>query len=422
MMPSSAPAARQPQKITMKLASRRDLIGGNSCWREDGSRRLRPDPLPAVPVDVAIVGAGVMGAMMAESLTRIGKSVALVDRRHPSHGSTAASTALVMWAADVPLLHLGREIGEAEAGRRWRRVHRALRNLEDRVGTLGIDCGWTARPVVYLAGDLLDMDELRDEADARQRAGLHSEYLAPDAVAGRFGIPPRAGLVSGGSFEVDPVELTLGLLELAQRRGASLSFPVDIQAVHPEARGVRLVGADGEQLLAGTVILAAGYEAAGGTLPKAFTLGSSFAIATHPGVAPLWRENAMMWEASDPYLYMRTTRDGRIIVGGEDEETADPEERDTMIEAKRATIERKAAAMLGIDRLEADCAWAATFGGSPDGLPAIGLMRGCDNIWLASGFGGNGITFAALAAELVVAGLSGVPDADAAGFDPYRFG
>ena len=405
----------------MKLADRRDLIGGRSCWREEDSRRLQSDPLPAQPVDVAIVGAGVMGAMLAESLTGIGRSVALFDRRHPAHGSTAASTALVMWAADVPLSQLGQEIGAAEAARRWRRVHRAILGLRDRIETLGIDCGWTARPVLYLAGDLLDPEGLQAEADAHSGAGLHSQYLEAEAVGARFGIQPRAGLVSGDSFEVDPVELTLGLLQRAQERGATVSFPVDVLDIHAERDFVRLTSANGDQILARNVILAAGYEAAGWTLPEAFTLGSSFAIATRPGVAPLWSENAMIWEASDPYLYVRTTRDGRVIVGGEDEDTADPDKRDAMIGAKRATLEAKAAAMLGVDELSADCAWAATFGGSPDGLPAIGLMPGTDNIWLASGFGGNGITFAALGTEMILAGLAGMTDADAPCFDPGRF-
>lgn len=42
-------------------------------------------------------------------------------------------------------------------------------------------------------------------------------------------------------------------------------------------------------------------------------------------------------------------------------------------------------------------------------------------LWLASGFGGNGVSFAALATELIAADLDGTPDPDAACFDPYRF-
>ena len=65
--------------------------------------------------------------------------------------------------------------------------------------------------------------------------------------------------------------------------------------------------------------------------------------------------------------------------------------------------------------------WAAVFGYSPDGLPAIGRAANSEGLWLAHGFGGNGITFAALAAELLTAELTGSPDPDLTCFDPYRF-
>ncbi|WP_309646739.1 FAD-dependent oxidoreductase, partial [Phenylobacterium sp.] len=82
----------------MTLTETLDLRGGRTCWRADDSNPLVSDPLPGAPVDVAIVGAGVMGAMLADRLSAAGRSVALLDRRPPAHGATAASTALVMWA------------------------------------------------------------------------------------------------------------------------------------------------------------------------------------------------------------------------------------------------------------------------------------------------------------------------------------
>ena len=80
------------------------------------------------------------------------------------------------------------------------------------------------------------------------------------------------------------------------------------------------------------------------------------------------------------------------------------------------------AAVLGADEIRLDCAWSAAFGSSPDGLPAIGRAARHNRLWLACGFGGNGITFAALGAELITAALAGTPDPDADCFDPYRFG
>jgi glycine/D-amino acid oxidase-like deaminating enzyme len=404
----------------LELTERLDLRGGHPCWEDPAADKLPSVALPE-RVDVAIVGAGIMGAMLAERLTRDGLEVALVDRRAPAQGSTAASTALILWAADVPLTQLSARIGADDAARMWRRVHRAVQTLDELVADQALDCRWRSRPELYLAGTLLDQAGLLEEADLRRAAGLRSTPLEAAALAERFGLPPRAALLSHDTFGVDPVALTLALLGAALRRGATLSAGHEVVGLDQRARSVILHCQNGSQVEADRVILATGYEAARWYLPPAFELHSSFAIATAPGTAPAWREKAMLWEASDPYLYARGTVDGRIVIGGEDEDLVDPSARDRLIAPKRAILEHKGAALLGLDRLQADCAWAATFGASPDGMPAIGKAANADNIWIAYGFGGNGISFASLAAELIAAEFAGTPDQDAALFDPYRF-
>lgn len=150
---------------------------------------------------------------------------------------------------------------------------------------------------------------------------------------------------------------------------------------------------DGRELGAKQVILASGYERSNRYLPPAFSVNSSYAIATPPATAPYWRDGALIWEASSPYLYARETADERIIAGGEDENFDDAHRRDALIGTKAGTISAKLAAMLGRGDVPLDCAWAAAFGSSPDGLPAIGRAAGREDVWLASGFGGNGVSF-----------------------------
>ena len=179
----------------MDLTERRDLRGGCPCWIADDDNIVASDALPDGVVDIVIIGAGVMGAMVAERLSADGREVVLLDRRPPAHGSTAASTALVMWGADVPLMHLGQRIGADAAARRWRRVKLAVTRLAERIDTLGIDCGRVDRPELYLAGTLLDDAALQREGEVRRAAGLPSAYLDAAAVAARFAIAPRAALL-----------------------------------------------------------------------------------------------------------------------------------------------------------------------------------------------------------------------------------
>ena len=409
-------------QAALLLTEARDLRGGTASWQDDAWPLPVSDPLPADVRDIAIIGAGIMGSILAERLTAAGHSVALLDRRPPGLGSTAASTAQLMWAMDVPLCRLARDLGSGEAGRRWGRVYRAVLGLAQRIDTLGIACDRRDRPTLYLAGRELDASGLQAEAELHRQFDLPSVYLPPEAAGERFGIVPRAALVSEGGFEVDPVKLAHGLLETARRRGAAVCYPLDVTAITEQGDIAALSLAGGARIEARQVILAGGYERAPLFLPQAFAVLSTFVMATPPGTAPQWRESAMIWEASHPYLYLRVDADGRIIAGGEDEDFADSDRRDALIGAKAGVIAAKVGALLGRDALPIDRAWAATFGSSPDGLPAIGRAANMARVWLSAGFGGNGIAFAALASEILSATLGGGVDPDAECFEPYRFG
>lgn len=402
----------------MELTPALDLRGGTPCWTE--SPPAASDMLPD-RTDIAIVGAGVMGSMIGLALARAGHAVTVVDRRPPVTGSTAGSTALVMWAADTPLTHLATSIGEVSAFDAWRTLHRSVRNLAALIDEQNLECGWTSQPELYLSGDLLDAAGMEQEVELRQRAGLPSVLLTADAVHERFDVAPSAAALSSGTFGVDPIALTLELQRVGRAMGASFIYPSNVKAMTQGAGDVQLSLDNGAILTARHVVLATGYEAARLYLPDAFAIGSSFAIATQADAPQAWREDAMIWQASDPYLYSRRTADGRILVGGGDIEACDAATRDALLPARKGELEALSVRLLGIETLTAECAWSANFGSSPDGLPAIGRAANAERVWLAYGFGGNGITFAQLAAELLPGLIAGDPDQTARMFNPYRF-
>lgn len=402
----------------MSLTPRLDLRGGEDCWRDDPRSLPASDPSPA-RTEVAIVGAGVTGAILADRLASNGRRVVILDRRTPATGSTGASTALGLWAADAPLVEHIAHYGLAGSRARWRAVYSAVQTLDRRARALGLS-GWGGRPDLYLAGDRLDVDGLHREGEARRAAGLPSTVLTGPDVHARFGVRAAAALLSGGAYSADPVMLTRSLLDAARRSGAALMFPTEVTALEEHGRGVTLRLHDGGVLEADQVILATGYEV-GPALPRGFRLESSFAAASAPGQAAAWKGEAMVWEASDPYLYLRTTPDGRIVVGGEDEAFADPARRDALIAQKAARLADALSHRLEAPRIAIDCAWAATFGASQDGLPGIGRRSGCKRTFVAHSFGGNGIAFAVLAADLLPALMAGTPAPVAAFFRPDRF-
>jgi glycine/D-amino acid oxidase-like deaminating enzyme len=63
-------------------------------------------------------------------------------------------------------------------------------------------------------------------------------------------------------------------------------------------------------------------------------------------------------------------------------------------------------------------AWTGTFGETTTGLPIIGPIPSMPRCWIALGYGGNGTTYAAIAADVIAGGIAGKPDVDA---DLYGF-
>lgn len=398
----------------MSVTPTRDLRTGRSIWQLRRRPHIAHTALrKAISTEVLVVGAGISGALLADALTDAGHEVVVVDRRRPLSGSTTASTALLQYDIDTPLTTLAARIGQRRAERIWRRSRLALDALRERARHLALDADCENRDSLYLQGTRLDGSGLRAEAAARRRAGFEVTFVPASAVQARFGITRRAAILSYDNLAADPVRLAAGFLRAATRRGARVHAPLDIVSLAPHTGGVHARTADGTLIRAGSVVFATGYELLRGVPRRGHTIASTWVIATRPQPRALWSGECFIWEASDPYLYVRATPDGRVICGGLDQAFADAATRDALLPQKTALLERKLAALLpGLDA-RAELAWCGSFGASTTGTPSIGPVPGMPHCYAVAGYGGNGITFSALAAQIIAAHLAGTADPDA---------
>lgn len=408
--------AFHPERLmTRKL----DLRTGRPVWFAYRAPRVEATPLTRdVRADVVVVGLGISGAMIAEVLTAQGLSVIGIDRRGPLRGSTPATTALVQFEIDQPLARLSHAIGKEKAVRAWRRSRLAVANLAGHILRCGIRCDLVRRPSLYLAGDMLNAGGLQREGLARRAAGIACDFLPRKALVDGYGIDRPAALRSEANLALDPRRLTAGLLNRAAATGARFHAPVEATGFDHDPRGVAIATRHGPVLRAGHVVIATGYELPSLEPPAPHRVLSTWAIATRPQRRTLWPEQAFVWEASDSYLYMRTLPDGRIVCGGEDEDFTDEAKREAHLPEKTRRIAARLKALMPAVDPEPDYAWAGSFGSTSTGLPFIGRLPRRPNIFAVMGYGGNGITYSRIAAELVATVLAGGKDDDA---DLYAF-
>ncbi len=400
-----------------------DLRSGRPVWSAYRAPAVRSEPLTRdVKADVLVVGMGISGAMMAEALTARGLSVIAVDRRGPMLGSTPATTALVQFEIDEPLRDLSDMIGKPAAEQAWRRSRLAVDGLRARIAELGIECRLAERPSLYVAGNTKGPGELRKEAEARRSAGIHATYLPAQALKEQFGVARDGAILSHGNLALDPLKLTAGLLLKALERKARFYTPVEATALEGSGDAVVVATRDGPTITTRHVVLASGYELMDGVPATGHKIISTWALATKRQPRAIWPQAAFIWEASDPYLYMRATADGSVICGGEDEDFSDEDKRNALLPEKSVRIAEKLAKLMPQLDTTPDFTWTGSFGTTATGLPYIGALPGKTNVHAVLGYGGNGITFSQIASEVVGTAIAGGEDSDAALFAFGRTG
>lgn len=389
-----------------------DLTSSHPLWSSlDGLPHAYPRLHRDARAEVVVIGAGVTGALVAHALVGAGLDVVVVDKREVGWGSTAASTALLQYELDVPLVELRDMIGREPADRAYGACRDAVERLTALVATLPDDVGFRRSASLYLTARKRDIRAQKAELAARREIGLDVTWLARDELRARFGIRDRDGaILSAVGAEVDAYALAHALLADAVRRGLRVFARTQVVRVDPSDGGVTIELEGGSTVSSRHLVFASGYETREFLGRSPAKLASTFAVASEPETVPSpWKENAaVMWERAHPYLYLRSTPDGRVIIGGEDERFRDPDHRDALIARKAKRLVERYHELFGDDvRFDPAFAWAGTFGETKDGLPYIGTHAKWPSCHFALGYGGNGITFSVLAAEMIRDSLVG---------------
>ena len=89
-----------------------DLKSGYPFWAvKNGLMHAYPALREDLACDVAVIGGGITGALMADELVRHGHGVVVLEQRDIGCGSTAASTALLQYEIDTHLVDLAERHG-----------------------------------------------------------------------------------------------------------------------------------------------------------------------------------------------------------------------------------------------------------------------------------------------------------------------
>jgi glycine/D-amino acid oxidase-like deaminating enzyme len=365
---------------------------------KNGLLHTYPSLRANINTDILVVGGGITGSLIAHQCMEDGYETVVMDRREICNGSTSATTSMLQYEIDKPLYRLIELIGEEGAVLSYKACSAAIDTLQHLVNKIHSAAGFKKKDSLFFAEKKKDIANLLKEFEARKKAGFPVSWLSQEDIVNTFGIAKTyGGILSKQGASMDAFVFAHDLLHYNAKRGLKIFDKTNLEKITYTARKAVATTEDGFEINCKKIIYCNGFESIELVKDDFVDLISTYAIVGEPqdkATNPI--RDLLVWNTGNPYLYMRATDDGRILIGGGDENFRNPNKRDALISRKSKYLAHK---------LHTHFTWAGTFGATKDGLPYIGTHPDFPHSYFVLGFGGNGITFSVIGMEMVSAML-----------------
>lgn len=352
--------------------------------------------------DVLIVGGGITGSLIAHQMIEDGYDTILIDKRELCNGSTSATTSMLQYEIDIPLYQLIGQIGEKGAVASYKACSEAIDSIEKLSKKIRSDAGFKRKKSLYFASKKKDTEWLKKEYEVRKESGFEVKWLSEKQILKQFGFENTyGGILSEQGASIDAFQFAHKLCQHNVKKGLKIFDKTELMKVEYHKGFNKAFTERGFQIRAKKIIYCIGYESKELLKENFVNLKSTYAIVSETD-QDIFKNirNTLVWNTDEPYLYMRTTDDGRLLIGGSDEDFYDAGKRDALLGKKEKEILKSLKKIKPDYPFYTDFVWAGTFGETKDGLPYIGEHEKFKNSYFVLGFGGNGITFSVTGMEM----------------------
>ena len=179
---------------------------------------------------------------------------------------------------------------------------------------------------------------------------------------------PISAILSAQRAQTNAYSFTHALLQASIKKGAAIFDRTLIEKITHHTKEVLLKTATGFTIKAEKLVYATGYESVKYIDKKIVDLNSTYALCSEQGNADdvPFKSRALLWNTADPYLYLRTTADNRILIGGRDEPFFNPKQRDKLLQKKTRQLVSDFKNIYPDVKLKPEFSWCGTFGSTKD--------------------------------------------------------
>ncbi len=343
--------------------------------------------------EVLIIGAGIVGAACAAACAREGLEVGIVEADIVGGGATAAGMGHLVVMDDSEAQFALTRYSQTL----WRRLSEQLPADVEYDG-----CG-----TIWVASDADEMSAVVQKKQFYESRGVPAQILDSHQLheveqSLREGLP--GGLLVPEDAVIYAPCAARFLVEQAQSRGAQLHCPRVVTEIAPD--GVRLN--DGSSIVAQSIVVAAGTWSTRlfpgiDVRPRK---GHLLITDRYPGfvrhqlVELGYLKSAHSFISESVAFNIQPRKTGQMLLGSSRQFDKDSSEVDHPMLARM--ISRAEEFIPNLSRLSAIRTWTGFRAATPDKLPLVGPVPGHENLFLATGHEGLGITTSLGTAELLL--------------------
>lgn len=380
------------------------LRSPESFWLlKNGIMNSYPSLQKDLSCDIVVLGSGITGALISHTLHNAGFNTVLIDKRDVGTGSTSATTSMLQYEIDTPLVDLAGMIGEAEAVECYREGIKSIDILHKLIKKENIDCGFELKKSLQVAHSEKAVEKLEREYELRKRYGFDVEWLTSKEIERKYKMKSQPGILSANGASIDAFQFAHGLINKNWKRGMPVYDQTEIKKINYGKNKVEIQTKMGFTVTCKKIVFCAGFETLSMFKKKYADIVTTFATVSEQNINIYPQlKDTLIWDTDNPYIYMRTTDDKRLLVGGEDIKYEYNALTDKLKDSKAETLIDKLYKLFPSIQFLQDYNWAGAFGVTKDGLPYIGEHPDFKNAVFVLGLGGNGITFSVQGMHLVL--------------------
>lgn len=374
-----------------------------------------------IETEVVIVGGGVTGAILGYYFTENNINAVVLEKSRIAHGSTSITTSLLQYELDSNAMNLKKYTSIDNIIRSYKLGVKALDEIEEFINKNGNACDFKkVDSFLYTAKDI-EIKEIQQEYDIRNKTGFPVEFISKENNEFSFNV--KAGVLSkGGGAQIDPYKYTQELLKVSCGKGLRVYENTEAVDVKYNENEVVVETTYGHKVKGKIIIVATGYNTNLFTKRAFGTKTTTFNIATRPinSIEDIYK-GVNVRDNEDPYNYLRTTADNRIIIGGEDINFIPDISNEKLCNENYDKLEQRLKNLFPKLKIDIEYRYCGAFASTQDNLGFLGKDPKNSKLWYCLGYGANGILFSVLGGMMLSKLYSGEVNKDLKLFKVNRY-